>query len=377
MATANAGASRRNYAAMKDPRLQEVALELARGGDARTRCINAGFDPVADLTKVNQLLHDRGLPQVGLIAAEDLPQESAVPSMVGVHKAAALKKGADPKTSIPEHWVSEPKLDGWWLQAYVDAGGTAWLWNRTELVTERLPHIAESMMDLLPPESRVVGELVPRDGRQGSRHVHQLMRRTTKDPTAEGTRELMYVLFDLLELDGEDWMSAPFSFRRERLEDLPEGDGHYAIIDQYQNVHPTIAYEGAIARGLEGVIAKDPDHLYQPGARGKGQIKLKANDTVDVVAMDFVEGKGEFSGMLGALVVGQHNDFGLLERRGTVSSGLDFDTRRKIWAATDEWFGAVMELRHMGVDAGGFRHPVFVRWRDDLKSSDIDRHDGR
>jgi hypothetical protein len=41
------------------------------------------------------------------------------------------------------------------------------------------------------------------------------------------------------------------------------------------------------------------------------------------------------------------------------------------------YVGQVMELRHMGVQAGGFRHPVFLRWREDLRASEVDWHDGR
>jgi ATP-dependent DNA ligase len=365
--------SRRNYGAMKDDKLLKVIDELQSGGDAYRRAVNGGGDPQADLKLALDLAVDRGLMQGSdtmLARAEAAPDDDDV-RFIGSHLAA---KGS--LADIRDGWFMEPKLDGFWLQTFT-ATDTEIAWLRSgDRIDHRIPHINSWLAENLPSGTRLVGELMHSDG-QGSRRVHGVLRRTTQDPYTAGCEALGFTVFDCLEVGSEDISGLPFSERRARLEAMPCLADDAAPVGLIHQVSATAEqYHRLVGTGFEGAILKDPAHAYQPGQRGKGVIKLKTHTTVDVVVMDVGEGNGELEGSTGYLVVGQHRN-GELVRRGRVSSGLTRQERATIWANPQDFIGAVLELRHMGVDVDGFRHPCYVGWRPDLAPSQIEWHDGR
>lgn len=386
-------ASRRNYAAMKDEKLRVCEAQLTNGGDAFKRAVNGGGDPAADLAVVRSLLDQRGLPSGDTpalaVPEDDEPLSSDDGQFVGAHlgKATDIDELLTVNMALlagnENGLLAEPKLDGFWLQLWVgDAFGVkAWTRQGAE-VTERIPHIISWASKNLPVGARLVGELVHGE-QQGSNLVHQLMRRTSKDPTGEGTAPLNMVVFDCLAHSGADISGERFASRRVFLRSLldPWIDTPSPIQPIFQEPLAEGVYERYVSQGFEGIMVKDPAAPYQPGKRGAGMWKCKAEATVDVVVMGVTEGNGEFAGMAGSLTIGQHSGDGLLlsnlTERGHVSSGLDFLERRAIWKDPDAYQGRVLELRHMGIQAGGFRHPTFIRWRDDLVASDIEIHDGR
>lgn len=371
--------SRRNYRAMKDDKLLKVIHELQSGGDAYRRAVNGDGDPDADLAVAIGIAVERGLMEASAtpLSAQPAREDGGAPQFVGAHLAA---KGSPVDLERLGDWLLEPKLDGFWLQTYT-AETETWAWLRSGVRTEeRIPHIAEWLDVNLPPATRMVGELVLEDGtaRQGSRLVHKRLRSTKRSPQDAGCLDLSFAVFDCLEFAGEDVSGEPYHFRRQFIETRLAHRGPVRLVSARQ---PTLEnYQALLAEGFEGGILKDESHRYRPGQRGSGVIKLKSEETVDVVVMDVGEGTGEFAGMAGFLVIGQYRD-GILQRRGRVSSGLDFATRRAIWEGgidgPRDVIGRVLELRHMGVDVEGFRHPVFLRWREDLSSSDVEWHDGR
>lgn len=375
-------ASRRNYKAMKDDKLAKTLDELINGGDAAKRAVSGGGSPQEDYEKAVAEFRARGLsapdwPQGGLplpaVPAQDAPVE-----MVGAH----LARGAATVSEVTagHDVVLEPKLDGFWLQVHVGEGNIVTAWTRQgAVVTERLPAHVRQWAGM-QPGTRIVGELCLFDsnGHPGSSHdVHSLMRRTSKDPTAAGTEPLSFIAFDCIESEGKDITMYGLTERRWHLKAavtrLPIG-GSTAVIDQ--GTASDEAYTSLVARGYEGCILKDPDAAYAPGSRGAGVWKVKHKATIDALVMDFKAGEDGYEGMLGSIQFGQlDSEAGCIVQRGYVSSGLTFDQRREIWANRDDYVGRVLEIGHMGCQAGGFRHPRFLRWRDDKPAEEVTLHD--
>lgn len=369
--------ARRNYKAMKDAKLQTVYSELINKGDSFHRA----DDPAADTQEVAALLRERGL-DVPEADEEPAPQGPRMPFAAHLSQGkATIDAAVQGKPS-----VMEPKVDGWFLMVErVDAGVRAWLRSGEE-ATHRLPFHRREWETILPVGTILVGELCTIVAGEGglvsgsSKDVHTIMRRTTKDPEAEGSKALKFLAFDCLRHLHGDLIGQPLRERQDLLKRLLIGSESYRDytfdLTHWQEEPSEEGYANLIQQGWEGAIVKHLDAPYVPGARGYGQFKLKAKDTVDVVVINVHEGNGEFQGMAGALVVGQHDSDGVLVMRGRVSSGLDHAERRRIWAAPEEHIGRALELRHMGVDEG-FRHPVFLNWRDDLDPATVMRHDGR
>jgi ATP-dependent DNA ligase len=60
-------------------------------------------------------------------------------------------------------------------------------------------------------------------------------------------------------------------------------------------------FQDHLKNGLEGIILKDMSMIWED-KRSKKQLKFKAEETADLVVVDWVEGNGKYQGMLGALV---------------------------------------------------------------------------
>ena len=128
-----------------------------------------------------------------------------------------------------------------------------------------------------------------------------------------------FVGFDLLALDGRDLRGVPQRERRVQLERM------LAAIDPPIHLTPmtrdrTVAaewlqrFEGA---GLDGVIAKPANGLYQPGKRA--MIKVKHARTADCVVAGFRWHKSG-NDSVGSLLLGLYDDNGTLQHVGVTSA---------------------------------------------------------
>ncbi len=126
-------------------------------------------------------------------------------------------------------------------------------------------------------------------------------------------------LFDVLELDGRNLLNESHTERRRVLKELVK-DLNDATLQAIQEKEITTAKEledyfiQEIAAGLEGLVIKKPDAIYQPGKRSANWIKLKyqasekLQDSLDVVILGYYPGKGKRAQFgIGAFLVGIYN----------------------------------------------------------------------
>jgi bifunctional non-homologous end joining protein LigD len=83
----------------------------------------------------------------------------------------------------------------------------------------------------------------------------------------------VYVIFDLLYLDGELLLDLPYRDRRARLEELAL-DGAAWQTPGYHPGDGRAFLEAARARGLTGAVAKRLDSPYEPGTRGSAWVEV-------------------------------------------------------------------------------------------------------
>lgn len=281
-------------------------------------------------------------------------------------KTPQLAKAGDPET-IPERYrVMEVKYDGHRILAQVDSSRNVHLYARTGVEKSgHTPNITEALAGL-PPSTLLDGEIVQlNDGGDDWSSVQSVL-----GSSSVVTRELTYVVFDVLEFDGHDVRGLTLADRRVVLERIFAGliDGGDVILAQWLPYEPE-AVEAIIAKGWEGVIVKDTRARYASGKRGHGWLKIKATATEDVVIMGATDGKGQFQGQVGALVFGQHFA-GRLTECGQCS-GMDFAERALFTRMRDAGTlaGTVIEVQHMGkMPSGGWRHPQFRRVRTDKQA---------
>jgi bifunctional non-homologous end joining protein LigD len=85
---------------------------------------------------------------------------------------------------------------------------------------------------------------------------------------------LTFVVFDVLELDGEPVMHQPYRERRALLDELALGRGPWFVADAFGD--GAALFAAACAQGLEGVVAKRRREPYRPGERAWIKVKNRA-----------------------------------------------------------------------------------------------------
>lgn len=288
---------------------------------------------------------------------------------------ASVKEAAEGHPS-----VLEPKLDGWRLLAHVREDGVR-LYTRTgNDKTAHLPHICEELAREFPVGTWVDGEAVAiaiNDDGMIEAKWGSVQSVLGGNPKPEVVAEaISFCVFDLLAFDGNDIRPLPFKVRRDALEKIFAGSTFDAVTLVAQADATEENHEAHLAAGFEGSMVKWLDAPYRSGVRGMGQGKLKGQASCEVIVMGGKPGKGQFDGMVGAVIFGQYKDGKLVERGKT--SGMDYATRQLITHALPLLVQkqTVFEITHNGaMPSGALRHPRFLRFREDKTATEVTWHD--
>jgi DNA ligase 1 len=135
-------------------------------------------------------------------------------------------------------------------------------------------------------------------------HFQELQKRLNKKILTEQTLAeipLVYVVYDIMYLNGENLITTPIKERKEILSNIffkePLINSAYKVIDSEEEI--IAMFEKSRHIGHEGLVLKDPDSQYHPGKRGRYWAKLKKElDSIDVVIIVAEYGHGKRAGML-------------------------------------------------------------------------------
>jgi bifunctional non-homologous end joining protein LigD len=141
---------------------------------------------------------------------------------------------------------------------------------------------------------------------------HRVRRRAADVP-------VVYVIFDVLYLDGRSTLGLPYGERRTLLEGLELSGPAWSTPAVHRSDGAELLAASA-ARGLEGLVAKRRDSRYTPGRRDGGWLKVKNSNRQELVIGGWLPGQGQRRERIGALLVGYHED-GELRYAGRVGTG--------------------------------------------------------
>lgn len=204
-----------------------------------------------------------------------------------------------------EEHVFEVKWDGIRCLAHVHPDGTR-LHTRTGRDISRLfPELADLAAGIAVRRAVLDGELCIIDG--GRPSFHHIQRRNVLSTgaairAAARERPALYVVFDLLHVDGRDTMDLPWKERRHRLDTLWRGHD-CAVQTDAVPARGRDLYAAAVAQGLEGIVAKRVDSPYIPGRRTSYWLKIRQRRELDAVIAGYVpRGRSDFA----SLAMGLH-----------------------------------------------------------------------
>jgi len=208
-----------------------------------------------------------------------------------------------------EEWAFEIKWDGVRALVYVEDGSVHMESRNLLDITPRYPELHPIAGALKGRRAILDGEVVAFDaeGRpsfgllQSRMHLanpRQVQQRMVETP-------VVLMLFDVLWLDDGPVWDRPWTERRALLEGLGLDDSCWRVSTAWPG-EGTALWEASKAKGLEGVLAKKMDAVYEPGRRSRCWLKLKNVNRQEVVIGGWLPGEGNRTGRLGALLIGYY-----------------------------------------------------------------------
>jgi bifunctional non-homologous end joining protein LigD len=217
-------------------------------------------------------------------------------------------------SGLPEdddRWAFEMKWDGVRALAFVRGGELRLLTRNGNNMTARFPLLA-GLAPAAGQDALLDGEVVALD--PAGRPSFQLLQQRGQEAT------VVLMIFDLLHLGAESLLGLAYVDRRKRLEALGLEARHWRTPPYSRGGGATLQRESR-ELGLEGVVAKRLDSLYEPGKRTGAWIKVKNHASQELVIAGWQEGAGRRSGAIGALLLGYFDGEGGLQFAGKVGTG--------------------------------------------------------
>jgi DNA ligase D-like protein (predicted ligase) len=200
-------------------------------------------------------------------------------------------------SKLPEglEWVWEIKLDGYRALAVKSESDVTLFSRRRKSLNRQFPYIVEALGDL-PAGTVVDGEVVAIDER--GRPDFNLLQHFR----AEASR-IQYYVFDLLCWKDRDLTRVPMVERRALLKSLVVIRDKRIKIADYFEAAPKDLLSAVREQGLEGIIGKRKDSVYQPGKRSGAWIKHRVNRGQEFVIGGYFPGPRGFD----SLIVGYYD----------------------------------------------------------------------
>ncbi|MCH7850541.1 MAG: ATP-dependent DNA ligase [Nanoarchaeota archaeon] len=227
----------------------------------------------------------------------------------------------------------EYKYDGFRVMINKNRFGSIKIFTRRlEEVTKQFPEIIDYVQENVKGETFILdSEAVGFDSKTGEytdfQAVSQRIRRKHGIEVMMKTLPIEVAVFDIIYLDGKSLINTSFRERRKILEKIiTPRDKKIVLAKQIITGDAKVVekfYAEALADGQEGLMGKNLEAPYKPGARIGHAVKLKPEDKdFDLVITGAEWGTGKRTGWLTSFDVSCRGDSGELLDVGKVSTGL-------------------------------------------------------
>ena len=197
-------------------------------------------------------------------------------------------------------WIYELKFDGIRLLAIKDGKKVKLISRNKNDLTRRFAELVDSL-EALPAKDFVIdGEVVAVDdeGRSSFQLLQAREMENRKSP-------IYFYVFDLLQLNGKDLASLPLYARKALLEKLCADASDPLRVSGALGGDPNALLKEVKRRGLEGIIGKLHDSVYEAGRRSGAWVKIKSLSEQEFVIGGYTPPQGARK-YFGAILVGYY-----------------------------------------------------------------------
>jgi bifunctional non-homologous end joining protein LigD len=281
-------------------------------------------------------------------------------------------------------WVFEVKWDGIRAISYVKEGLSIRSRNQKELI-DNFPELSE--LKHLTKDTVLDGEIIIM--KDGKADFQTLIQRKQNSNLREirymsGKFPATYIIFDVLEKDGEELLDIPLMERKRILINSVK-EGKFVVLSLFVEGTGVAYYRAALEKGVEGIIAKKKQSLYEQGKRSNNWLKIKKVKTCDCIIFGYTKGEGGRERTFGSLILGLYDVAGPVFI-GKVGTGFSQEAMENLKMFLDKykvkehtlpgvneereitWLrpGVVCEVGYQSItDDGKLRIPVFKSLRED------------
>ena len=294
-----------------DPTILD-GLALAILGDRSNRkLLEKAYNETSDLGLIGIKLLEGGLPAVQKLSVTvGRPIRSELCERLPNPEKVFAKMG--------EKVHSTYKYDGFRVQIHKDGDKVHMYSRNLEDMTHMFPELIEGTKKQVKAKTAILDtealayqpeseEFLPFQETTKRRRKHNI------EEIAK-TLPLKAFVFDILYVNGKSLIDTPLAERIEILKKTVKNDDTLIpspgeIVSDPQKLQ--LMLDDAISKGLEGIVVKRTDSLYEAGGRNFNWVKLKRHssgelqDTIDCVILGYIFGRGKRTAFgAGALLVG-------------------------------------------------------------------------
>jgi bifunctional non-homologous end joining protein LigD len=206
-------------------------------------------------------------------------------------------------------WAVEMKWDGVRALAFIEAGRLRLVSRTGKDISATYPEVAGLGRAVAHKQAVLDGEIVALAG--GRPDFEALQPRMHVSSPAQAVRlaeqtPVTYLAFDVLQLDGRPLTALRYAERREILEGTVPNGASWQAPPAFPGEDLDAVRAASVATGLEGVVIKRLDSVYEPGARSSSWLKLKNVLGQEVVVAGWKPGQGNRTGLIGSLLIGYY-----------------------------------------------------------------------
>ncbi|RCX22939.1 DNA ligase-1 [Fontibacillus phaseoli] len=266
-------------------------------------------------------------------------------------------------------FIYEPKIDGHRLIFSQESGNVRLYTRHNNDCTRQYPEVAGG---LFTHDIILDGEIACVDPMTGVSDFEAIMsrfqaRRSDKIARLSASLPAYFAVFDVLQYNGEDLRKLPLMKRKEILAGIPMPNANISVVPHVEGAGDAL-FAQIQARGMEGIVGKRSDSVYETGRRSDNWRKVINWAHADVYITGYK--KAEFGWLVGIM-----DERGKLRPAGIIELGVGptekkafYGVNKSLITGEDRDFVYVEPRIQVRVKmrnwtrAGMLRSPVFERF---------------